>query len=74
MLLTVRLGPLALDPNPVVVATVVSIYALPELTYRFLSSGTVTPAEVYVIVLGAAKAPPALAVTQVDDPDDTPTG
>jgi hypothetical protein len=73
-LLTLRLGPLALELNPVVIAEVVSKYALPELTYKFLANGTVTPAPVYVITVGAANAPPALADTRVDEPDDIPNG
>jgi hypothetical protein len=73
-LLTLRLGPLALELNPVVMADVVSKYALPELTYKFLTNGTVTPAPVYVTTVGAAKGPPAEADTIVDEPDDIPTG
>ena len=67
-------GPLALELNPVVMATAVSKYALPELTYKFLVNGTVTLALVYVTAEGAANAPPAPDDTIVDDPDVTPTG
>jgi hypothetical protein len=40
---------------------------LPELTYKLAASGQLTPAELYVIVVGAPKAPAAVPVTMLFD-------
>ena len=73
-MLTLNDGPLALDPNPEITADVVSKYALPELTYKFLANGTATPAPVYVTLVGADNAPPEVPVTMLDVLDDTANG
>jgi hypothetical protein len=62
------------DPKPVAIDDVVSKYALPELTYKFLVKGTVTPAAVYVTAVGVWKPVADEPVTKVDDPELTASG
>jgi hypothetical protein len=61
----VKEGPLALEPNPVVMDAVVDIATLPDATYKFCVSGVETPAVEYVMLEGAWNAPPAVPVTKV---------
>jgi hypothetical protein len=61
----VREGPLALEPNPVVIEEVVDIATFPELTYKFCVRGVETPAAEYVMLEGAWNAPPDEPVTNV---------
>ena len=62
------------DPKPVAIVEEVSKYALPELTYKFLVSGTVTPAAVYVTEVGVWKPVADEPVIRVDDPELTARG
>jgi hypothetical protein len=62
------------DPKPIAIDDVVSKYALPELTYKFLASGTATLAAVYVTEVGVWKPVADEPVTRVDDPELTARG
>ena len=73
-MVTLNPGPVVVDPKPVAIDDVVSKYALPELTYKFLVSGTVTPAAVYVTEVGVWKPVADEPVTRVDDPELTARG
>ena len=59
------LGPVADEPKPVVIDAVVLTVTEPLDTYKFLANGYVIPTVGYVLLDGAANAPPAVPVKNV---------